>query len=112
MACPIETKSGFCQILGAHVTLQWCQRRCIKRLGGMPSMPQMGLNLAKASIKHLATGLKHRSPEEAERLLAICTECSNYVIINDKARCKHTKCGCYLVNKVKWASQRCPEGKW
>jgi hypothetical protein len=80
----------------------------------LPNTAQLGKNFGKAVIKHIAGGFKKRTPAEQEEILAICkaNKCGKFILRNNAYRCAHSKCGCYLKKKVKWASEHCPEGHW
>ncbi|KKM21304.1 hypothetical protein LCGC14_1636770 [marine sediment metagenome] len=76
-----------------------------------PSLPRMGMNFAKATGKHIASGFKKRSKQEQELVKTICQKCSEYVLETKIGpRCK--KCGCCVSLKKRWATSRCPLGKW
>ena len=63
---------------------------------------------------HVNAGLPKSSQEEINRRFNICVACEKYDSI--KSQCKI--CGCNLsnkkifLNKLAWADQKCPEGKW
>lgn len=76
-----------------------------------PSLPKMGMNLAKATGRHIADGMKKRSDEEVAKLVLICETCDDYIIkTRIGSRCR--MCGCKLSVKLLWASAHCPVGKW
>jgi len=79
-----------------------------------PSLPDQGKNLAKFTFeivkKALANGgasLLVSENIQRERL-KICKACPKYDDLQH--RCK--ECGCHLGNKVKFALDSCPLGKW
>ena len=80
----------------------------------MPSLIQQGKNFASASARHVASGMKTRTLDEAARCIAICTgsngspKCEFF----DAARQRCSKCGCYMKVKSRWATANCPIGKW
>lgn len=102
---------GHCQKRNMHVPRSFCFNACKHRDGIiLPSKTTMAVNFSKASVKHLASGLKNRTPEQQAEVQAICKLCDQYVLINNNPRCK--KCGCYLNVKQRWQTADCPLGKW
>ena len=75
-----------------------------------PSMAQKAVNFAKASARHVSSGLKSVSEETKNIRLAICNTCPHKVGEENNPTCN--KCGCFLNIKTGWASQACPIGKW
>ena len=75
-----------------------------------PSMAQKAANFAKASVKHVGSGLKTVSKETKNIRLEICNSCPHKTGAEDNPTCN--KCGCFLNIKAGWASQACPIGKW
>ena len=75
-----------------------------------PNAAQMAGNLARAAGEFVASGFAVVEPEELDRRLAICHECTLY----DAAagRCTHPACGCFMAIKARAAAFRCPIGKW
>ncbi len=64
---------------------------------------------AKAVVKHAANGFKQTDPEVLEIRKAECAKCEH----NNGKTCN--KCGCQIVgwpNKLAWATEKCPVGKW
>lgn len=58
-------------------------------------------------IKQITTGEKV-VPELAQKRLAICLNCKELFRLT--GNCK--KCGCFVREKVKYKTERCPLGKW
>ena len=60
------------------------------------------------------TGMPQASPAEIDRRWAICQACELF----DGSICAHKSCGCNVsneqkfLNKLAWAEQKCPAGKW
>lgn len=77
-----------------------------------PGIIRKAANLAKAAVKHVATGSKKLAADEVAARLAVCE--SNVCEKFDPAtvRCFHKKCGCFLKDKARWRSEDCPEGLW
>lgn len=78
---------------------------------GLRSLAGQAAGLAKATARHVANGLKNVSEEEQARRRAICTECEYYNAKRDRCGVCACKLGGWL-NKLRWASERCPKGKW
>lgn len=75
---------------------------------GYPSKIKMAKSFGKAAIDQVIAGNPKRSPEQVTEAMRICKQCLSYVAGDE--RCK--KCGCRMPAKIKWATQRCPAGKW
>ena len=75
-----------------------------------PTLTTMAKTFATESVKHAASGFKNRPPEEIERIGAICMSCEH--IFHDEVGMRCRKCGCIMSIKIKWATTRCPVGKW
>ncbi len=63
-------------------------------------------NFLKAAAKHVAAGAPKVSVEEASRRLAICE--TNVCGFYRDGVCQHPACGCTLIEKTRWATERCP----
>lgn len=81
---------------------------------------QLGLfklasNLLLAAGKLALDNFRTASKEQEQGRRRICESCVEYYD-TEQQRCKHNSCGCSLqgqwLNKLKWASQECPIGKW
>jgi hypothetical protein len=75
----------------------------------MPGLGRRALNLVGAVARHVADGLGEVGEGEYEARLRTCEGCERRT---ESWTCAHPKCGCYLIKKAWWASERCPEGKW
>ena len=79
-----------------------------------PSLPRRLANFAQAAAKHLVAGLPPASQAEMDRRWVICQACELF----DGRICTHSHCGCNVsgsakfLNKLAWAEQQCPIGKW
>lgn len=77
-----------------------------------PSLMQKVLNFTKAATKHAMAGNPKCTDEQIHHRYNICKQCEFF----KNNTC--TKCGCNLVrekiymNKLAWADQSCPVGKW
>lgn len=74
-----------------------------------PSLFEQATTFAGAIARHAAGGFATRSDDEVAAIVAICEACENY----DAYRTTCKKCGCKasgkgLVDKIRWASERCP----
>lgn len=82
----------------------------------LPSTMQMVKNLAAAAKEtaqyFIKTGQLNRTPEEVNRILAICRSCDKYR--HSDQRC--SLCGCFMKFKTSLSSQHCylpdPHKKW
>ncbi len=56
--------------------------------------------------------------EEIAQRFEVCTTCDLFQAHEDSGVCTHPSCGCNLnrkqvyLNKLAWADQACPIGKW
>ncbi len=103
----------------SHNPKRWPKWRCTNPPGLRPAAGKLGISTT--DIKHYvyalacwtAAGMPTRKQAEVERLEAICRECGHY----HKGRC--AKCGCCVnkskvavLNKIRMATESCPDGKW
>jgi hypothetical protein len=85
-----------------------------------PSLLQKGENFIKAAVKHVTTGAREATDEQVLERFNICQECPLYNAKRvGEGTCTHPSCGCSLKtvgltgkNKLRWAEQICPIGKW
>jgi hypothetical protein len=75
----------------------------------VPLFARVG-NFARAVVRHAADGFAQVCPEEYEARLAACRSCE--LLDQRKMVCGHPRCGCFVVVKASWASERCPAGRW
>jgi hypothetical protein len=75
--------------------------------------------LAKRGAAYARGRPVNRPDVEADKCMAICLHCDEIppdlgVNHYDPATgmCDHPKCKCHMTIKVKWATTRCPLGKW
>lgn len=73
-----------------------------------PNILEQVINLGKAALGHLMSGMKEASLDLIQKRLDICKECEKYN--PEKEKC--SECGCYLSIKTSWDEQKCPLGKW
>ncbi len=104
-------KGGYCEKVKVHVDRNYCENYCRHYPKDLkfPSGMRQAKNLIKAVIKR-AKNMKNRSPEEIEKIKAICEPCDAYYEEGLTPRC--TYCGCCLDIKIKWQSEDCPIDKW
>lgn len=78
---------------------------------GLPPLVQQIKNVSKATLKWVAAGRPARTKDERQDILAICQRCEHHKPKeNGIGRCK--LCGCVLREKVKMATESCPDGRW
>lgn len=65
-------------------------------------------NFSKAIYNYIKSGFKKVSKKEYKRRLSICSSCES--INSEKQECKI--CGCRLLMKAKWKTEKCPKEKW
>lgn len=91
------------------------RRRCrasAKPIDPAPSRSRQLVSFVGAMLRHIVTGCPVTTTHARQLRLAICRACSYY----DGSRC--SKCGCGVkthaafIDKLGWAEQRCPVGKW
>lgn len=82
-----------------------------------PSIASQLTGYAAAVSRWLAAGAPRRSDDEVSRLLSICQACPTNRY--DAARGACNRCGCKvnasgwgLVNKIRMATESCPDGHW
>jgi hypothetical protein len=79
-----------------------------------PSLARRIANFSKAAIGHAVRGLPTADQATIDARLEICKACPRF----DGSICRHAKCGCGIsrerafLNKLAWADQSCPLGKW
>jgi hypothetical protein len=80
----------------------------------LPPVTNRILNYAKAQLAHTAKGRPEVSEEEWQRRMAICqsNQCGLATLVNERVRCTHPSCGCFLEIKARWQEQQCPVGLW
>ena len=77
-----------------------------------PSLSRKFKNFTVGAIKHIAKGMPTCTQEEIDERLEICRGCKWF----RGGSC--LKCGCAcnnnkkFLNKLAWADQKCPIGKW
>jgi hypothetical protein len=79
-----------------------------------PGLFRRATNFLTAVWQHFRSGAKRASRKERSRRLALCVACENYD--PDKKMCKVCGCGirdeASMIDKIGWAEQHCPTGKW
>lgn len=79
-----------------------------------PSLTVRAVNFAKALTKHALDSWRKTTEEQIQERLAICQGCESF----DAAKEVCLECGCdcsaasVFMNKLAWASESCPLGKW
>lgn len=84
-----------------------------------PSFLQKAVNFAGAITQHVFSGFQQCTQEQIDYRLALCKACELFIKKDESVGvCGHEKCGCNLkneqvfLNKLAWADQQCPLGKW
>lgn len=77
-----------------------------------PSLPKKVSNYTKAIIKHTVDGFKNTPDKIQEKRLSICKMCPFRNPESDVLICTHEDCGCFIQEKIVWASEKCPIGLW
>lgn len=86
-----------------------------------PGLFKKVVNFSRAATSHLVKGSPQATDEQVAERFAICQECVEYFkpTSEGQGRCTHPSCGCPLKpvgltgrNKLRWADQACPIGRW
>ena len=75
-----------------------------------PGLVRRAVNFGKAVVRHAANGMQQVDQATYDARLALCTQCPSCDIA--RLVCLQPDCGCALSVKARWASERCPVGKW
>lgn len=106
-----------CTICGFSTKIANAYRVCKPPL----SFGQKVINFIPALTSHILSGAPKSSPEEISRRLEICRGCPLFISSNAEKTagiCGHNACGCNIKdtqtfwNKIAWADQSCPIGRW
>jgi hypothetical protein len=98
-----------CQTSAQH-RLKWDKDPPLKKLVRKAS------KLGKAVKKWMAAGAPVRTQPEIDAAFSICHACEFFQPLkHESGTCQ--KCGCFvnrngLLNKIRMATESCPEGKW
>lgn len=92
------------------------ERRALRE----PSLARKARNFARASTQHALAGFPEATDDQVAERFAICQACEIFKPAGDsQGVCTHSTCGCSLKtvgltgrNKLRWADQACPLGKW
>lgn len=97
----------------ASGTKRWCCKwgLTLTTEARTPALTTMVKTLAVETAKHAASGFKTRSQDDIERITQLCRSCEN-VFYDEKLGMRCRLCGCNMALKIKWATTRCPVGKW
>jgi hypothetical protein len=120
--CPV---AGFCERHQCQKTEHWhtlCRTRADyfdlweqgrgpgQYLPDGPGLLQRVGNFGKAVVRHIADRGRKVDDQIFEERLAICQDCPSCDV--KRWICREKSCGCHLKTKARWASERCPLGKW
>ena len=83
----------------------------------LPSIWIRGLNFGFALGRHVLSGMKRRTEAEIIERFDICLGCEHHTGEGESLNCGKCGCSCnadqgVFINKLAWASETCPEGKW
>lgn len=70
-------------------------------------MQQVG-SFANSLYNHMRNGLQNASLEDQNKRMSECENCDKF--IRESITCG--ECGCFLLIKTSWASEKCPLDKW
>jgi hypothetical protein len=97
------------------------QRRAAAAQQPAPRLFKRLANFTLAAIRHLGAGSPTCDQATIDARLAICRECEWYrpdAENPELGTCAHADCGCALgreekfLNKLAWADEACPLGRW
>jgi hypothetical protein len=77
-----------------------------------PSFSQRVKNYTRSTVRHARNGFAAASDEVQQQRLAICEACPTGCLRHSDGICSHPDCGCPVKEKVKRASEPCPDGHW
>lgn len=85
-----------------------------------PPMTQRIMNMAEATVKHIANHRQHCTEEQKQERFKTCSEnrCGLFLKKEDGGICTHQSCGCFIrsggkfMDKLSWAISSCPLGLW
>ncbi|MCC6492641.1 MAG: hypothetical protein IT424_06445 [Pirellulales bacterium] len=85
-----------------------------------PSLVRKAANFTRAAVRHQRAGRPEASDETVSQRFAVCQACALYQPQSEvQGTCTHQSCGCALKavglagrNKLRWADQACPIGRW
>lgn len=66
------------------------------------------LNKLRVRLQETTGMIELAEPEVAQKRLDVCLECPSLTKVTKQ--CK--ECGCFVVAKTKFKTQKCPIGKW
>jgi hypothetical protein len=116
---PIRCACGLVDVMGDHVTQ-------VEVADPPPGLLAKVGNYARAISRWRAAGRPNRTDEQVDSLLKICQACERF----KDGHCTHRNCGCSLMsaaseseswlgrisrglaNKLRMATESCPDGKW
>ena len=66
------------------------------------------INLSKSVVSHASNNFKLVTDDILNNRRDICVKCDKF----NAANITCAECGCYLLIKTEWASEKCPLDKW
>jgi hypothetical protein len=86
-------------------------------VGSVPTLLRRAANFARAGAQHVLSGSKYVDDATRQWRLEQCLACTQFYD-PEKETCTHPRCGCGIkkqrgiIDKLGWASQRCPIDRW
>lgn len=108
-----------CEYCGKRVKYYGVQATCTAKQ--MPSLATRVANFIPALASHVAGGMQTVPNSIKDERYALCRSCPLFKLFNEETgdgACTHGRCGCNVhpgdgfLNKINWADQECPIGKW
>lgn len=89
-----------------------------RRIEAQRTYAQKAATFAKSAARHIAAGMPQATDAQVAQRFAICQACPHFIPKSDgQGEC--SKCGCGLksigvagINKLRWADEACPVGRW
>jgi len=122
--CKFERDAnGICRCVNCNATNPYCEakRECDKQeIPSPPPLTQRVVNFVAAAAQHAIAGNPVVSEKVLQERLKICQACELFKRNQNEIGgvCTHSSCGCNIqdnlnyLNKIAWADQQCPIGKW
>lgn len=89
-----------------------------RRIEPKRTFAQKAKNFAKSAARHVREGMPQATDEQVVERFATCQACPHFTATGEgQGECG--KCGCGLkavgvsgINKLRWAGESCPVGRW
>jgi hypothetical protein len=76
-----------------------------------PSMADQAKSFTSAAVQHAKSGFKNVDKATLAERNRICESCG-LLGTDGKMKDRCQVCGCYMKIKARWATSKCPKGKW